>query len=225
MAGRNAGEYGGSRVTDQTRRALFDNWARQYDQALSNQSGPFPFDGYDGVLSALVELADPAPGSRVLDLGTGTGNLAGRFAKRGCTVWGIDFSETMLARARAKHPELHLVQADLLGAWPSGLPPAFDLVVSAYVLHEFALPHKLRLLTRAADTYLQPGGRILLADIAFPSTTARNAAAQRWPADWDAAEHYWAADETLAAMQGTGLGMHFQQVSSCAGIFRFSKAG
>jgi SAM-dependent methyltransferase len=39
-------------------------------------------------------------GQRVLDLGTGTGALARGFAKRGCTVTGIDLSLGMMAQAR-----------------------------------------------------------------------------------------------------------------------------
>ena len=45
------------------------------------------------------------PGSRVLDIATGTGDLALELARRvspGGEVVGSDFSEAMLARARAK---------------------------------------------------------------------------------------------------------------------------
>lgn len=39
-------------------------------------------------------------GQRILDLGTGTGNLAREFARRGCHVTGIDISEGQIAEAR-----------------------------------------------------------------------------------------------------------------------------
>lgn len=212
-------------MTDTERRALFDRWALEYDQVLSESTGQYPFDGYDDVLSALVTLAKPEPGMMVLDLGIGTGNLAGRFVSQGCTVWGIDFSETMLDKARAKFSEINLVHADLLSEWPETLPAMFDRVVSGYVMHEFDMAAKLRLIHRVAERYLAPGGIILLADIAFPSVAARVAAAKRWADKWDKSEHYWAANETLEAIENTGLRLTYTQVSSCAGIFRISKHG
>ncbi len=52
-----------------------------------------------------VDLARVAPGNRVLDIATGTGDLAIELARRvspGGEVIGSDFSEGMLARARVK---------------------------------------------------------------------------------------------------------------------------
>ncbi len=52
-----------------------------------------------------VDLARVGPGSRVLDVATGTGDLAIELARRvspGGEVIGSDFSESMLVRARAK---------------------------------------------------------------------------------------------------------------------------
>jgi len=45
----------------------------------------------------------------------------------------------MLAQARVRLPQAHLVQADLLAAWPLATRPLFDRIVAAYVLHEFDL--------------------------------------------------------------------------------------
>ena len=53
-----------------------------------------------------------APGDRVLDVATGTGDLAIELARRGCEVVGSDFSEEMLARARAKEPAVAWEWAD-----------------------------------------------------------------------------------------------------------------
>ncbi|MBM9616978.1 class I SAM-dependent methyltransferase [Desulfobulbus rhabdoformis] len=190
-------------MIDSARKELFDNWALQYDEAVSNSTGQYPFDGYDNVLSALVRLAEPRPELMVLDFRTGTGNLAGRFAIQGCTVWGLDFSKTMLEKTSIKFPKINLVHADLLGEWPQTLPTTFDLVVSAYVLHEFDTTNKVRLISRVAEKYLKPGGRILIADIAFPNESARVAAARRWRDNWDDTEHYWVAEEVLEVIENT----------------------
>lgn len=50
---------------------------------------------------------------RVLDLGTGTGNLAVLLTARRLRVWGLDFSRKMLSLVRAKVPEAVFVQGDI----------------------------------------------------------------------------------------------------------------
>jgi putative AdoMet-dependent methyltransferase len=205
--------------TDRTQ--LFDRWAENYDTAVTSADGDFPFDGYEQILDDVVRMADAKPSTRILDLGIGTGNLAARFLQSGCVVWGADFSAEMLAQARAKLPQVHLVQANLLGEWPAALQLPFDRVVSAYVLHEFDLATKVSLLRRVASHHLAAGGCILVADIAFPTALAREAAAQRWAESWDQDETYWAADETIAACAEAGLQTTYKQVSSCGGIFTF----
>ncbi len=52
---------------------------------------------------ALVDVVDPRPGQRVLDVATGTGLVACELAGRGgCEVVGLDQSEAMLATAQAR---------------------------------------------------------------------------------------------------------------------------
>ena len=124
----------------------------------------------------------------------------------------------MLARARAKLPGVRFVEMDLRDEWPAALDRRFDRIVSTYVFHEFDLDTKVRLLRRCASTHLQPGGRMVVGDIAFPSTSALLAA----HADtWDEEEHYWAADETIAACARVGLRATYTQVSRCGGVFVF----
>lgn len=218
-------KYNECTVTENNRASLFDDWANHYDDSVPKEND-FPFAGYDSALDALVGLANPQPKMRILDLGTGTGNLAQRFIDRGCTVWGVDFSAEMLSKAKAKLQGLHTLQADLLSegwpqTWPLDFRKPFDCIVSAYVLHEFPLNQKIDILLRAARTCLVPGGKIILADIAFLNKNAL-AKAQAQMSNWDPDEHYWAAEQACAACAQAGLNWTYQQVSICAGIFTFS---
>jgi ubiquinone/menaquinone biosynthesis C-methylase UbiE len=97
---------------------------------------------------ALARIDLPSP-LEVLDLGTGTGNLAAALAARGHRVTGLDFSERSLARARRSCPGVQLVLADLFEL-DAVRDRSFDLVSLAYVLH--GLPQELRriVLTHAA---------------------------------------------------------------------------
>lgn len=199
---------------------LFDDWAACYDHSVGS-SGEYPFGGYKQVLDRVAELAAVESQMSVLDLGTGTGNLAQRFVTLDCQVWGTDFSAKMLDKARTKVPQARFFQADLMGQWPAALERRFERIVSAYVLHHFKLEIKLELLERLARQQLARGGRMVIADVAFPTVEIREQAHARWADVWDEDEYYWAADEIAAGMLAAGLTVQYQQVSSCGGVFTF----
>ena len=203
-------------MNKQDRVHLFDNWAKNYDQTSTDG---FPRAGYDHVLNEVARCAEAQASMTILDLGIGTGNLAMRFVKLGCRVWGIDFSTGMLAKARAKLPSATLMQASLLDDWPPEMQRRFDRIVSAYVLHEFDLSTKVRILRRLADNYLVDDGLIVVGDVAFETVRIREAAHRRWDRLWDEEEHYWAADEAIVACEQAGLQVFYTQVSSCGGVF------
>src|SRR5438552_8129166 len=82
-------------------RAMFDRIAGVYDLMSTAMSAGLPHRWR----ARAAELAAVGPGSRVLDVATGTGDLALELARRvtpGGEVVGSDFAEAMLARARAK---------------------------------------------------------------------------------------------------------------------------
>src|SRR5580692_4645049 len=60
----------------------------------------------------LVDLLDPRPGERILDIGCGTGHLTSEIAERGADVTGLDASLSMIAQARQNYPKLKFVLAD-----------------------------------------------------------------------------------------------------------------
>jgi len=75
-------------------------------------------DAYDGSHSFVyeygsdvVDLLDPSPGERILDLGCGTGHLTDRIADAGASVVGLDQSEEMVETARETHDH-RFVRAD-----------------------------------------------------------------------------------------------------------------
>src|SRR4051812_28257359 len=64
----------------------------------------------------LVDLADPAAGTRVLDVGAGRGAVARAALAKGCAVTAVDVSPQMVQRLAADHPEIsaHCMPADHL---------------------------------------------------------------------------------------------------------------
>jgi len=220
----------------EAREQLFDEWAESYDKSVDGYSG-FPFEGYEQVLDLIAKRAGVEAGMEVLDLGIGTGNLAARFVDRDCAIWGLDFSLKMLAKVHRKYPQIELLKADIKGDWPIDVDRHFDRVVSAYVLHEFDLESKVRLLRKLACDHLVDGGRVVAGDISFPTRTVRDAAEkrfsgtwdeerQRWEGSlWDEDEHYWAADEAIEALAAVGLTARYAQVSFCGGVYVIERTG
>src|SRR5947209_7901442 len=103
-------------------------------------------DRYDFITTALsygqdrrwkrrvIALAAPAPGSRVLDLATGTGDIAFAAASRGAHVVGLDITQRMIELAKSKvarrlHPNgtMFLVGDMLALPFPAA---AFDIVTT-----------------------------------------------------------------------------------------------
>lgn len=195
----------------------FDPWADTYDQDVVTQN-KFPFDGYEKALESVVKLAAPERGMSVLDLGTGTGNLALRFARLGCELWCTDFSEAMLVKAREKMPNAHFLLHDLREGWPAGLVRRFDRIVSAYVFHHFDLQAKVSLCNNLVTRHLAPGGKLVIADLSFKNRGVMEVFARSVGDLWEA-EPFWLAEESMPALEKAGLKVNYRQISACAGVY------
>jgi putative AdoMet-dependent methyltransferase len=198
----------------------FDDWAETYDASVAIDQ--FPFYGYSDVLKKTFELADARPGHSVLDLGTGTGNLAVLFARAGCDLWCTDFSQPMLDRARAKLPSAHFLLHDLRADLPPAFDRKFDRIVSAYVFHHFVLEEKVRIIKSLVTRHLLPNGFVVIADISFPDAAAMDKLKSSLGDEWDD-EFYWLASESIPALENAGFKVEYVQVSACAGIFLIQK--
>jgi len=134
----------------------FDGLAPVWD----TRRGPAAFDALEQALAAV----SPAP-TRVLDLGTGTGEAALRIARRftGADVVGVDLSAAMLAEARRKTPDdlaarMRFEQADASKLrFEDG---SFDLVSLANMIPFFD----------ELDRLTAPAGSIVFSFSSGPST-------------------------------------------------------
>src|SRR5215475_2024735 len=89
-------------------RAMFDRISGVYDVMNTVMTAGL----HHRWRSRAADLARVGPGTRALDVATGTGDLAIELASRGGDVVGSDFSEGMLARARQKATGIRWEQAD-----------------------------------------------------------------------------------------------------------------
>ncbi|UXY17944.1 class I SAM-dependent methyltransferase [Streptomyces cynarae] len=127
----------------------FDEDAELYDRARPG----YPPELYDD----LADLAGARPGSRVLEVGCGTGQATVPLAERGCRITAVEAGPHMAAVARrnlAGTPAVEVVTADF-ESWPLPEEP-FDAVVSATAFHWIDPAVRT---AQAADA-LRPGGAL-----------------------------------------------------------------
>jgi trans-aconitate methyltransferase len=123
----------------------------KWNAALYDQRHSFVWK----MAAGLVELLDPKPGERILDLGCGTGYLTARIADAGAIVTGIDRSPEMIAQARTTHPSIHFEVAD---ARHLKFSNDFDAVFSNATLHWIKEPEPV---VHSIDNALRRGGRFV----------------------------------------------------------------
>lgn len=99
-----------------------------------------------------------AAADRVLDLGCGAGNLVGDLQRAAASVVGVDVADAALRRARARHPEITFLRAEIDGELPLE-DNAFDVVWSSEVIEHVADTARWMSEVRRV---LRPGGRLLL---------------------------------------------------------------
>jgi SAM-dependent methyltransferase len=112
---------------------------------------------------ALLGAAHVSAGTRLLDVATGPGFIAGAAASLGAIVIGLDFAEAMIAEGRRRHPAIEFRQGDA-----QDLPfddAAFDAVVMNFGLLHLARPDAA---IAEARRVLRPGGRYALTVWAVP---------------------------------------------------------
>lgn len=145
---------------------LFERMAHRYDRF--NRLASFGLDqGWRRIAVARVEVA---PGMRVLDLCTGTGDLALRCAQHlmDGRVVGVDFSQQMLALARRKTPAFQQARVTWLLADGEQLPfppGSFDRALIGFSTRNFG---SLERAAREVCRVLRPGGRWVILEAGKP---------------------------------------------------------
>jgi demethylmenaquinone methyltransferase/2-methoxy-6-polyprenyl-1,4-benzoquinol methylase len=143
-------------------RAMFDRIARVYDLINSVMTAGL----HHGWRRRAADLANVEPGDRVLDVATGTGDLAIELAGRvtpGGQVIGSDFSEEMLALARKKAPGLRF-------EWGNALELPYEDGAFAASTVGFGARNFSDLDRGVAEMarVVKPGGRVVILEITTP---------------------------------------------------------
>jgi SAM-dependent methyltransferase len=134
----------------------FDRIADEYDHAL-------PAHVVEHYLDKRVAfITELCPGGQVLDVGCGTGALAGRLTAAGFDVTGVDPSQGMLRVMAGSAPTVRGVRAT--GTRLPFAEARFDLAITVAALHHVADPADVRATLVEMVRVLRPGGRIVVWD-------------------------------------------------------------
>ncbi|MCT2538169.1 methyltransferase domain-containing protein [Aquibacillus koreensis] len=103
----------------------------------------------------LVEMLGAKPGEEILDIGSGTGDLANEISEHRANVVGIDQSADMVKQAVEKYPHLQFFVKDILDLDDM---EEYDAIFSNATLHWVKQPEQA---LRRMYTTLKTGGRFV----------------------------------------------------------------
>ena len=194
----------------------FDLWADGYDKTVgvSDEENTYPFAGYKDVLGTIYKTIMEKQNAVVLDIGFGTGTLTTKLYENGCTIYGQDFSARMIELASEKMPNAHLYQGDFTqGLVVPLLAQHYDFIVATYSLHHLTDEQKVCFLRMLRD-HLNPGGQVLIGDVAFENRNQLEQCRKDAGDEWDDDEIYFVVDELTREFPELG----FKQISHCSGV-------
>lgn len=206
-----------------------DPWAEEYDEDVKNESDPIRA-GYDAVLAWVVEKAAVRPKSRVLELGSGTGNLTVRLPECRELVC-VDISEKMETIGAAKlnlSGPRHFVKSDILEVFNLNVS-SFDAIVSTYTIHHLTEAEKTQLFKKVWNC-LNPGGNFVVGDLMLERQSSLEAKVQEYHklgfedvVESLREEFFWHLEERIKDLTDIGFETEFERLSDLSFVITAKK--
>jgi putative AdoMet-dependent methyltransferase len=196
-----------------------DEEANAYDNDVRNERDPIRA-AYDHILAWVIREARIDFSSRVLELGSGTGNLSCLIPQCGELVC-VDLSEQMEAIAQSKLGHIRnrrFIKTDILDVFDLERVP-FDSVISTYAVHHLTDNEK-RLLFSKVFSSLVPGGRAVFGDLMLQNQEEKLSKIQEYLSKGDAKtaqaieeEFFWSIDAAKADLIVLGFQVETKRFS------------
>jgi len=197
-----------------------DEYADEYDADVAQEDNPIRA-GYDALLDWVIQSAGIGADSRLLELGSGSGNLTARIPACGELVC-VDISERMEEIALPKLTHLmqrSFIADDLLQVFERSLG-LFDVIISTYAVHHLTREEKC-LLFEQVWAHLAPGGRAVFGDLMLENAaqgafkaTHYHAAGEAEVAESIEEEFFWLLDACVADLEEIGFKVTVKRFSA-----------
>lgn len=189
-----------------------DDVAHLYDEDVLDERDPIRA-GYDALLDWVSGHPGVVGARRILDLGSGTGNLSmrlGSFEKLVC----VDISAKMQEIARQKMGDVgddasavQFVQSDLLGYFDN--PPTFDAIISTYAIHHLTEEEKQLFFQKVYEA-LADEGTAVFGDLMFADKADEQRLRQKFNNHPEVVEvfdeeFFWYVDQAEQWLRGLGF--------------------
>lgn len=123
-------------------------------------------------VAEMVKLADPKPGDRVIDLGSGDGRIVIAFAERGAMAVGYEINPLLVAKSRKNIERAEKARPEIASRamiewksfWDADLSQ-FDIVIV------YSLPHIIRDFKKKFDREMRPGAKVIMNVFEVPGWT------------------------------------------------------
>ncbi|ULL18729.1 MerR family transcriptional regulator [Paenibacillus sp. H1-7] len=164
----------------------YDGLAERFDRLSSQRMSPVGFmataDEYEQALAFTVQWIAPQPGETGLDVGTGTGVLAGRLQQEGAAMYAVEQSRQMLARCRGNYPDVQSKLGNFM-ALPF-FEGEFHFIATHFAFHHLNEGQQ-RLALEEMNRVLRPQGRIVITGLMFEHAEAREVLMSRLEREGD----------------------------------------
>lgn len=154
---------GASEANIGRQRRFWNKRAAAWDHHAQHNPGLFK------VVERVVGDSKARPSDRVVDLGSGSGQLALRLAPAVASVLAVDVSREMISLLKENARRVRVSNVEGVATPIEHLnldPGSVDLVVSNYALHHLRDQDKGIVVEHAA-AWLRPGGRLVIGDMMF----------------------------------------------------------
>lgn len=198
----------------------FDLWADDYDKSvkLSEEENTYPFAGYKNVLGDIYHKIREGKGKKILDIGFGTGILSKKLYDDGYQIYGIDFSDKMIEKAKEKMPSATFIKHDFTNGLPECLSSdKFEFIICTYAIHHLDHLQKTNFINELIEHLSDENGQLLIGDVAFKTLEEMKMCKDKSKDEWDDEEIY-PVEEILKSSYPD---MEFKKISFCSGIFTF----
>ncbi|HJO95415.1 MAG TPA: class I SAM-dependent methyltransferase [Victivallales bacterium] len=177
-----------------------DGQADIYDKNVLNEVNPIRA-GYEKTLCLIIKTSKITERSKVLELGSGTGNLTSKIDScRSLTC--IDLSEKMNEKSNIKCSHLsykNFIKSDFIEFFETN-NDKFDVIISSYSLHHLTSEEKIKILEYSSK-FLNENGKMVIGDLMIDNHYELNNLKKKYKEDESTyssleGEFYWFKDET-----------------------------